>query len=133
MVGINKKPEMSDFEKGVVHGMSLAKAEAAVVEDWEAELEIFIHELNKYRNLDLSFNQKKEVRLDCIGFITTLLTAEREAGAREDRERIKKEITEQTLFNNDDDTFVKLSEALWVCDSKEDRDRFIQALTPPTK
>ena len=61
------------------------------------------------------------------------LIAEREAGAREERERIKKEITEQTLLNNDDDTFVKLSEALWVCDSKEDRDRFIQALTPPTK
>ena len=29
MVGINKKPDMSEFEKGVVHGRSLAEAEDA--------------------------------------------------------------------------------------------------------
>ena len=50
-----------------------------------------------------------------------------------ERKRIKKEITNQTLLNNGDDTFVKLGEALWVCDSKEERAAFMKALTPPTK
>lgn len=39
MVGINKKPEMSEFEKGVVHGMSLAKTKVA--EEQRPDDEIF--------------------------------------------------------------------------------------------
>jgi len=93
------------------------------VEQRVAEISMYHHELLKGKLSPLFLDKK----------YAETLTAEREAGAREERERIKKEITEQTLLNNDDDTFVKLSEALWVCDSKEDRDRFIQALTPPTK
>ena len=53
-----------------------------------------------------------------------------EEAVRAERERIKKEITEQTLLNDGDNTFVKLGEALWVCDSKEERAAFMKALTP---
>ena len=53
-----------------------------------------------------------------------------EEAVRVERESIKKEITEQTLLNNGDDTFVNLGEALWVCDSKEERAAFMEALTP---
>ena len=67
------------------------------------------------------------------GAFTQALQAQRDAGAEEERERIKKEICSLTLLNDGNDVFVKLGEALWVCDTKEDRDKFTQALTPPTK
>jgi len=52
-----------------------------------------------------------------------------------ERWRIKKEIVQQTLLNEGNDTFVNLGEALWVCDSKEEREVFLKALdkTPPNK
>lgn len=46
------------------------------------------------------------------------------------REEIKREIMQQTMLNDGTDTFVMLGEALWVCDSVEDRKSFTQALTP---
>ena len=73
---------------------------------------------------------KEELRT----LITTLRRETEEAVAearREERERIKKEIMQQTMLNDGSDTFVKLGEALWVCDSIEDRITFMKALTPP--
>ena len=50
---------------------------------------------------------------------------------RDERERIKRELTELSLLNNGSDVFVNLGEALWVCDSEEDRKVFTKALTDP--
>jgi hypothetical protein len=62
--------------------------------------------------------------------LTTYAQTVAEEAVRVERERIKKEITEQTLLNDGDNTFVKLGEALWVCDSKKERAAFMKALTP---
>ena len=62
--------------------------------------------------------------------LTTYAQKVAEEAVRAERERIKKEITEQTLLNDGDNTFVKLGEALWVCDSKEERAAFMKALAP---
>ena len=62
--------------------------------------------------------------------LTTYAQTVAEEAVRAERERIKKEITEQTLLNDGDNTFVKLGEALWVCDSKEERAAFMKALAP---
>ena len=75
----------------------------------------------------ISTEDGSDERLCCSNFEAieqALLTAEKRV-----REEIKKEITEQTLLNDGDDTFVKLGEALWVCDCKEDRKKFFEALT----
>ena len=42
MTAIHKKPEMSEFEKGVVHGMSLAEAEAEESEESLNPIGMFI-------------------------------------------------------------------------------------------
>jgi len=77
MVAIWEKPEMSDFEKGVAHGMSLAKAEEAVVGDWEDRFSKLYKTLGYKDNL--SFEEiPPDIQLK--QFITTLLAAK-------DRER----------------------------------------------
>lgn len=81
--------------------------------------------------IDLAKRQERELLRTLIATLHKE-TEEAVAGARgEERERIKKEIMQQTMLNDGSDTFVKLGEALWVCDSIEDRKAFMKALTPP--
>ena len=51
---------------------------------------------------------------------------------REERKRIKKEIFSLTLLNDGRDNYVNLGEALWVCDSKEDREAFTEKISLTT-
>ena len=119
--------------------LALVKAEEAVVGDWEAEYDTKFADKDIGYSTDFGDYQSFEysgVYDDVKAFIRDLLAAkdrEREEAVKVERERIKKEIVSLTLLNDGSDNFVNLSEALWVCDSKEDRDRFTQALTPPTK
>lgn len=73
-------------------------------------------------------SENKRYSLESI-FLEALKAAEARGG-EEERERIKKEIMQQTMLNDGTDTFVKLGEALWVCDSREDREAFLQTITP---
>lgn len=66
---------------------------------------------------------------DMEAFIETEITL----AVQTERERIKKEITGLELLNLNSETYVGLGDALWVCDSQEERDAFTNAisLTPP--
>jgi hypothetical protein len=65
--------------------------------------------------------------------LTTHALTQREEGRKEERERIKKELTEQELVSMDDGAYISLGNALWVVDSKEDREKFLQALSTNTE
>ena len=72
--------------------IALAEAEAAVVGDWEADFSKLYKTLG-YKD-ELSFEEiPPDIQLK--QFITTLLATEREAGAREERESIIRELSDE--------------------------------------
>ena len=67
--------------------------------------------------------------LGITNWLTTTLTQYHQDLMSEVRAGIKKELTEQELLNDGSDVYIKLADALWVCDSEKERDKFTNTLT----
>lgn len=70
----------------------------------------------------------------CSHFRTTLQTTHQqqvEEAVRKTRVQIKQDIMKQTMTNVGSDMFVNLGEALFSCESKEDRRAFLKMLRAP--
>ena len=77
--------------------------------------------------------ETKLSRLETAMKVRELLTRAIQTAKRQERVRIKKEITGCELLNLNSEIYIGLGDALWVCDSQEERDAFTKALTPITQ